>query len=295
MRTHKLLLVPALAVLLLGSVACSDADGMSGSAVQTEGDPGVGPGDEPVAPEEPQDPGIKAPEPGAGGGGSEQPGIGDPAKGSAGAQTLEEALALHKDSERLNREIILNDCGSTGCEGLDDFVAYIESGCDDGCSPSVEKFLDNLSSAQKQAGIVPATFPTKRELTGVVDDAAEFVPAEPGDEAKGDEPADEPGAALDPAELDAVVATVVSNLRASAGTDYATVTWKAILAEIRQTVTDPAQALEMLNEIQATLEDGFKSAAGDETARALLEGEAVAPAEAADAIEAVWAERPEEG
>ena len=295
MRTHKLLLVPALAVLLLGSVACNGADDMSGSAVQTDGDAGVGPGDEPVAPEEPKDPGIKAPEPGAGGGGSEQPGIDDPTKGGSGVQTLEEALALHKDSERLNYEIILNDCGSTGCEGLDDFVAYIESGCGDGCSPAVEKFLDNLTSAQKQAGIVPATFPTKRELAGVADEAVEVAPAEPGDETKGDEPADEPGAALDSAELDAVVATVVENLRASVGTDAGEVTWKEILAEIRQTVTDPAQALAMLEEIQATLEDGFKSAIGDETAAALLEGEAVAPAEAADTIEAVWAARPDKG
>ncbi|MCB9175855.1 MAG: hypothetical protein H6648_01750 [Caldilineae bacterium] len=292
MRTHKLLLTSALAVMLLGSAACSSGDDMSGSAVGTEGDSGVAPGDEPVAPEQPkEDPGIKGEEPAPGG---EQPGGEQPGgTTSQGAQTLDEALALHKDSERLNVEIVTEDCGSTQCtEELQKLVEYIESGCGDGCPPVVENFVDNLTSAQKQSGIVPATFPTKRDLSGVADEAVEVAPAEPGDEAKGDEPADEPGAALDQAELDATVAAVVENLRASAGTDYEAVTWKEILAEIRQTVTDPEQALAMLAEIQSKLEDGFKSAIGDDTAAALLEGEAVAPADAADAIEAAWAAQP---
>ncbi len=303
MRTNKLLLTSALALLLLGSAACGSGDDMSGSAVQTEGDTGAAPGDEPEEPENPEEPAepSKPEEPEAPEGpGADEPGGDD--KTSSGASSLQEALDSHGDTERLAKEIIEEDCGDNAqcLEELDKLVEYIEGGCGgDGCAPNVEKFLEDLTPAQRQ-GVIPATFPQKRDLDGVAEDAVAPEAPDEGDESKGEEPGDEPAEDPEAADQEAkneAVANVVDELRSLGGGSSdadSSVTWNDIVAMIYVEAETPEKANELAEEIQAALETGFAmDAAG--TGAALLDGTEVDANDAADAVEAAWADQGDEG
>ena len=257
MKTNHLMLTSVLALALLGSAACSSAEDSSGSAV---GDPGTG--------ADPGAGGAVVTDPGAGAGGETKtepqpvvPGGSDPA-------TLEEALAGHGDTERINFQVLAEDCGrSTVClEELEALKAYITDCAD--CSPVLANFNDEATSAQLRSGTLPTTYPQVKDVVLVSADAA--AGGESGDAgASGDTGA--AGAA------DAAIDDLVAELNKMAGEET---DWNQIL-----NMVDPANK----DAVEEAVTDALANMTDDETAKALLAGDPVNAEDAAAAIESATA------
>lgn len=282
MRLTKLLLTAVFGLALVGGIAaCSTGDDMSGTSGNL---------DDPADPADPADPGSGNTDPGKGaapgaGSGNTAPGPGSGGDNRGGAADLESALNSHGDTERVALEIIEDDCGTnaTCLEQLQTLATYIEEDCGGaGCAPSSSNFLSNLTPAQRQ-GVMPATFPQVKDIKALVDDALGYEePADGGDDAPA---GDDPAAPADPATNDAVN-SLVDDLRALANTggDSSELNWDEIMAMLGGVDANTARA------IRDTLEEQFRSAANDTTANSLLEGDKVDAGDAADTIEAAWAE-----
>ncbi|MBK8540776.1 MAG: hypothetical protein IPL60_12355 [Ardenticatenia bacterium] len=253
MKTNHLMLTSVLALALLGSAACSSAEDSSGSAV---GDPGTG--------ADPGAGGAVVTDPGAGAGGETKtepqpvvPGGSDPA-------TLEEALAGHGDTERINFQVLEEDCGkSADCiQELADLKAYIADCAD--CSPVVANFNDEATSAQLRSGTLPTTYPQVKDVV-LVSDEASSASDETGD----------PGVAS--VTSDAAIDALVAELNKLTGEET---DWSRILDMV-----DPANR----DAVKETVTDALSAMTDDATAKALLAGETVNAEDAAMAIEGATA------
>ncbi len=259
MKFNHLMLTSVLALSLLGSAACSSTEDSSGSAV---GDPGAGSGA--------VDPGTGsgAADPGAGGGETKTEPEPVAPGGGGDVETLDDALAGHGDTERINFQVLAEDCGQSAVclEQLEALKTYITDCAD--CSPVLANFNDEATSAQLRSGTLPTTYPQVKDVVLVSADAA--AGGEAGDAgASGDTGA--AGAA------DAAIDDLVAELNKMAGesTD-----WNQILDMV-----DPANK----DAVQDAVTDALANMADDETAKALLAGEPVDAADAAAAIESATA------
>lgn len=261
MKLNHLMLTSVLALSLLGSAACSSTEDSSGSAV---GDPGAGSG----AVDPGTGSGSGAADPGAGGGETKTEPEPVAPGGGGDVETLDDALAGHGETERINFQVLAEDCGQSAVclEELEALKAYITDCAD--CSPVLANFNDEATSAQLRSGTLPTTYPQVKDVVLASADAA--AGGESGDAgASGDTGA--AGAA------DAAIDDLVADLNKMAGEET---TWNQILDMV-----DPANKAA----VEEAVTDALANMTDDETAKALLAGDPVSAEDAAAAIESATA------
>ena len=258
MKLNHLMLTSVLALALLGSAACSSTEDASSTAGDLGGDNGTGAG----AGANPSDPGSGVvTDPGASAGGGETKTEPQPATGGGNdPETLGDALGEHKDTERINFQVLADDCGrSTGClEELKDLQEYVTTCAD--CPPAIANFNNTVSNSMLQSGSLPTTLPQVKDVIQVYEDAA----------AAGDNSSDagstEPG-------VDTAIDDVVADLNKMGDEET---DWNSIVK-----MADPADQAAF----ESTVKDALSSLANDETAKSLLAGDMVPASEAAKVID----------
>lgn len=261
MKTTRLMLTSVLALTLLVGAACTSNEDSSGSAIGE--DPGAGQTDpgktDPGAGSGASDPGASAgggTGNSAGGGGSTQP---EPAQGGDGPATVTDAIAEHKDTERINFQVIEDTCGdSQGClDGLAKLQDYLTNCAD--CSPVLANFNNTVSNSQLSSGSLPTTLPQVKDITPILDSAL-----------NGDASAE---AGADGSAVNTVVEGVVDELNKMG---YEETDWTGIV----NMVDSDARA-----DFESEVKDALSSLASNDTAKSLLAGEKVPASDAATAID----------
>ena len=258
MKLNHLMLTSVLALALLGSAACSSTEDASSTAGDLGGDNGTGTGAGAGA--NPSDPGsgvVTDPGASAGGETKTEP---QPVAGGNDPETLGDALGEHKDTERINFQVLADDCGrSTGClEELKELQDYVTSCAD--CPPAIANFNNTVSNSMLQSGSLPTTLPQVKDVIQVYEDAA----------AAGDDSAD--AGAMEPG-VDTAIDDVVADLNKMGDEET---DWNSIVK-----MADPADQAAF----ESTVKDALSSLANDETAKSLLAGDMVPASEAAKVID----------
>jgi hypothetical protein len=214
-RKTVLLLAALFAVVLIAATACSQATNMPGAAVDQPGGRNVPAPTQPAAPKEPG--GVVPVAPPAGG-------------------AFDSPLAYVQSlppTQRLDWQDVQEACGaSPEClNELAKFETYLRQICPDGptCTDLVAKLLyEQRTSAERQAGIYPATYPQAKDvLDAVIASQQAEAPVVP--------PA--PGAAEGATSTSEIVALVVDKL--SQPSAPPSVAWTDVVAIIGQVAPQP--------------------------------------------------------